>query len=32
MCPIIGLFRLRVRSIDGTLDYANCWLKGSTKK
>lgn len=29
---IIGLFRLRVRPIDYTLDYANCCLKGSTKK
>lgn len=32
LCVYIGLFGLRLRPIDGTLDNANYWLKNSTKK
>ena len=32
LCVYIGLFGLRLRPIDGSLDNANCWLKYNTKK
>lgn len=32
LCIYIGLFGLRLRPIDGSLDNANYWLKNKTKE
>lgn len=32
LCIYIGLFGLRLRPIDGSLDNANYWLKNETKE
>ena len=32
LCIYIGLFGLRLRPIDGSLDNANYWLKDKTKE
>ncbi len=32
LCVYIGLFGLRLRPIDGSLDNANYWLKNKTKE